>query len=194
MNEDPVLDAELGELWRARAPAFDAVALRRALEDDQARRRRSEVLSIGLQLALLPVIAWMDLQGAFPLARGVVTAVLLGGLIASGITILRQRRPAPVPASPAQALAHAMASKRRLRRHGAGLAVALPLGIGAGYGVAALLDDGASDFDAPTAVVVLLVAIALVASALCAARGVALVKRATRELAELEARRRALAL
>ena len=43
MSEEPVLDAEIGALWRTEAPTFDAGALRRALEEDQAQRRRSEL-------------------------------------------------------------------------------------------------------------------------------------------------------
>lgn len=147
-----------------------------------------------MQGLLLPVIAWMDLAGGFPLPRGAVTTILLGGLLVSVITIARQRRPVPVPSSPQRALDAAIASKRRLRRHGVFLAVSLPLGIGAGYAVAALLDEDASGFDAPAGLVALLVTIAVVSSGLCAMRGIGLVRQATRELAELEARRRALEL
>jgi hypothetical protein len=194
VSEDPGLEAEIGALWRTEVPAFDAGALRRALEQDQARRRRSEWLSVGIQLALLPLIAWMDLQDAFPLQRGVVTAVLLAGVIGSVLTIFWRRRPIPVPASPLHALELAIASKRRLRRHGLLLTIGLPLGMGTGYGVAALLDDGAPGYDAPTAILVLLLAIAVVASVLCAARGTAIFGQARRELAELEDRRRELEL
>lgn len=87
-----------------------------------------------------------------------------------------------------------MASKRRLRRHGVFLATALPIGIGTGYGIAALLDDGASSFEAPTLVMVLLITLAIAASVVCGVRGTGLVRQATRELAALEERRRALEL
>lgn len=194
MSEDPVLDAEIGALWRTEATTFDAVALRRALEEDQAQRRRSEWLSVAVQVVLLPVIAWMDLQGALPLVPGAVSALLLAGVVCSVLTIRWRRRPAPVPASPLEALQVAMASKRRLRRHGVFLATALPIGIGTGYGIAALLDDGASSFEAPTLVMVLLITLAIAASVVCGVRGTGLVRQATRELAALEERRRALEL
>lgn len=194
MSDEPMLDAEIGALWRTEATTFDAVALRRALEEDQAQRRRSEWLSVAVQVVLLPVIAWMDLQGALPLVPGAVSALLLAGVVCSVLTIRWRRRPAPVPASPLEALQVAMASKRRLRRHGVFLATALPLGIGTGYGIAALLDDGASSFEAPTLVMALLITLAIAASVVCGVRGTGLVRQATRELAALEERRRALEL
>lgn len=194
MSEDPVLDAEIGALWRTEATTFDAGALRRALEEDQAQRRRSEWLSVAVQVVLLPVIAWMDLQGALPFVQGAVSALLLAGVVCSVLTIRWRRRPAPVPASPLEALQVAMASKRRLRRHGVFLATALPIGIGTGYGIAALLDDGASSFEAPTLVMALLITLAIAASVVCGVRGTGLVRQATRELAALEERRRALEL
>jgi len=193
MSEDPAIDAELGALWRTEEKHFDAAAMRASIERDQLQRRRSDWLSIGIQLAILPIIVWMDYLGALEI-RGVVGPILVLGLAFSVYSAMRKLREVELADGALAALEAAIASKRKLRRHGLTLAFGFPLSIAVGYTLPHFLDPSNDEFTAPDGLLSLLLVLAAISVAVCGAWGLRIARDAHRDLQALLARREALDL
>ena len=191
MSEDPAIDAELGALWRTEEKHFDAAAMRASIERDQLQRRRSDWLSIGIQLAILPIIAWVDYLGAFEI-RGIVGPILVAGLAFSIYAAMRKLRTVELATGALAALDAAIASKRKLRRHGLTMAFGFPLSIAAGYTLPHFLDPSNDEFTAPEGLLTVLLALAAISVAACLVWGLRIARDAHRDLQELLARRESL--
>ena len=183
MNE-PTHD--LAALWRSDERRFDAAGLRKQFEREERQRRQVERATLLAHVFVVPIVLWMDLQGAF-VGRGFLSLLLIASaIVALGSLQARRRRDTAAPPQDTRAaLEAAIHSARRMIRRGVAVAVGWPLSIGSGYAIGPLLHASDGGFDGARELLWLLIAFLAVSCVISTLWGVARIREGRAALAAL---------